>query len=145
MFENEVSQWQVQYLPIDVHDKIVLDVGAGEGETAKFFIDHGAKHVIAVEADPACFENLKKNSQKHPITPLCVAFMPYQLDREFDFMKMDIEGYEEALLALDLKVPAVVELHGLQQIKKFQDKGYFIVGNEYRYDCVSFAYWKCKQ
>lgn len=33
----EVEEWKKYYLPIDVKGLTVLDAGAGEGETAKFF------------------------------------------------------------------------------------------------------------
>jgi hypothetical protein len=37
MILNETVEWEKYYLPIDIKGKIVLDVGAGEGETARFF------------------------------------------------------------------------------------------------------------
>jgi len=61
-------------------------------------------------------------------------------------MKMDVEGYEEALLDVELTRPAVIEVHGLQLRDKFQQKGYRIAYNEItakKYECICFAYWMC--
>lgn len=59
----EKPTWERNYLPISVKGKIVLDVGAGEGETAKFFLDHGAEKVICIEPDPKAFKLLELNAR----------------------------------------------------------------------------------
>lgn len=139
---NEYSDWQKHYLPIDMKDKTVLDVGAGEGETALFYLQHGAKRVIAVEASKECYGNLLLNSKLHHIIP---AIEPFDLSHlyafNFDFMKMDIEGYEEILLTTELKKPAVIEVHGLQLRDKFKAQGYQI-GLKEGYE-EPFSQWTC--
>jgi len=46
--EGELDMWHKHYLPIG---QTVLDVGAGCGETALFYLKHGAQRVICIEAD----------------------------------------------------------------------------------------------
>ncbi len=45
----------------DVKDKVVLDVGASNGDSAIFFARNGAKLVIALEPMPESFQLAKKN------------------------------------------------------------------------------------
>ena len=135
------------YLPINVKDKVILDVGAGEGETALFYILHGAKGVICVEPDKKCFNNLILNSRQFNIFPF---LQPFDIDMlsyfEFDFMKCDIEGYEEVLLNVELEHPSVIEVHGLQLRDKFKEKGYRMgkrYGEKYLPYSTTYAFWKC--
>jgi hypothetical protein len=123
----------------------VLDVGAGEGESAWFFLNHGAKHVICVEPSPKAAPALLQNAKRHSaeITAIIDVFKPEHFNLEFDFMKMDIEGYEDALLGLRLHIPAVVEVHGLGLRDKFKQLGYRIVDSQLEYSCTAYAYWMC--
>jgi SAM-dependent methyltransferase len=153
-FSNErlnfllTEDWNRYYLPVDMTGLIVLDVGAGEGETARFFLNHGASKVICIEPEPNAFELLKRNSANHPgkLEIYQKLFDLNDLSMKFDFMKMDIEGYEESLLDnTPLAVPAVIEVHGLQLKDKFRKQNYRIDDslNAGGRNCISFAYWKC--
>ena len=66
-----------EYRYLDVKGRIVVDVGAGFGETAIYFILRGAKLVIAVEPCPDQFrellENLKLNNAVDKVTPINAA------------------------------------------------------------------------
>jgi SAM-dependent methyltransferase len=147
---NEYQEWRAFYLPISVKGLTVLDVGAGEGETAKLFLDHGASQVICIEPYEKAFRYLKENAIKNNIIPL---FKKFELrdftDNQFDFLKMDIEGYEEILLEakVELECPAVIEVHGMQLWDRFSKAGWRIKYRDnfinYGYDCVCYAYWKC--
>lgn len=145
MFMNERSGWFKFYLPINVQGLTVLDVGAGEGETAKFFLEHGARKVICIEPHDASFRMLQLNAKVKPIVALNKKFDLADLDRKFDFMKMDIEGYEEALLDVKIKKPAVVEIHGLQLRDKFVRAGWkikYVTAKPYReFYCACYGYW----
>ena len=66
MFIGEYKEWEKWYLPIDVKGLIILDVGAGEGESARFFLEHGAKKVICIEMDDVCFKRLELNARGKP-------------------------------------------------------------------------------
>ena len=149
MINRETSDWEKHYLPIDLHGKVVLDVGAGEGETAMFFLQHGASKVICIEAEPGAYGYLALNQRKHPkyITATNSKFELSQLNIPHDFLKMDIEGYEEILLDVKLKTPAATEVHGLQLCDKFKAAGWRINTTNTDcakgYGCVRYAYWKC--
>jgi hypothetical protein len=108
-----------------------------------FFLNHGAKSVICIESDNNAYSKLLDNAFYHrdKILPYHHFFKLVQFKMfNFDFMKMDIEGYEEILLKTKLSKPSVIEIHGLQLRDKFQKQEYRIV------NCampLSFAYWKC--
>ena len=120
MFLYEHDEWLKYYLPISMKGLTVLDVGAGEGETARFYLEHGAKKVLCVEPDKNCFMRLKENAVGRPLVCFNKRFSIDDLNLLFDFMKMDIEGYEEALLDVPIKKPCVIEVHGLQ-LRKIQE------------------------
>jgi len=148
MILGEIQDWRQHYLPIKVEDLVILDVGAGEGETAKFFLDHGAAKVICIESCHEAFTHLKENAVANRLVPLNKFFEISDLSTQsFDFLKMDIEGYEESLLQTELSCPAVVEVHGLQLRDKFQKAGWRIkypsVSEAKGYGCTCYAYWKC--
>jgi hypothetical protein len=48
IFIGEYADWETFYLPVNVKGLTVLDVGAGEGETARFYLEHGAKKLFAL-------------------------------------------------------------------------------------------------
>ena len=142
------ENWARYYLPIDVTGLTVLDIGAGEGETAKFFLDHGAAKVICIEPDPGAVKVLEENALNHPgkIEVHAKFFELSDLSIKHGFMKMDIEGYEESLLGLgELPAPSVVEIHGLQLRDRFRKQNYRIddTPNVNGMGCTSFAYWRC--
>jgi predicted RNA methylase len=141
MIFAELDDWNKYYLPISLDGLTILDVGAGEGETAWFFLQHGAKKVICIEPDDKAFPLLLQNSEHNPLELLHKRFDLEDLQLEYDFMKMDIEGYEEKLLDTDVTKPCVIEIHGLQLKERFRDKGYHIVKmNHPENQCLSVAY-----
>lgn len=125
IFMREYAEWEMFYLPVNVNGKIVLDVGAGEGETARFYLEHGAKKVICIEPENNAFNLLVFNSKNRSMEGYNKAFDLSDLNLEFDVLKMDIEGYEEILLDVPkITKPCIIEVHGLQLIEKFLKKGY---------------------
>jgi len=140
---REEPHWLKYYLPINLEGKVVLDVGAGEGETAYFFLKHGAKQVVCIEPEPKAFSILLLNAKSHPqIIPIKKCFELADLDQQHDFLKVDIEGYEEILLQKSLQKPAVVEVHGFQLRDKFKKAGYRIA-QPVGIGVNSYAFWKC--
>ena len=142
------EEWARYYLPIDVTGLTILDIGAGEGETAKFFLDHRASKVICIEPEPSAIQILEANALNHPgkIEVHPKFFELSDLSIKHDFMKMDIEGYEESLLNVaQLPAPSVIEIHGLQLRDRFKKQPYRIddTPTKKSINCVSFAYWKC--
>jgi hypothetical protein len=137
------EDWTKYYLPIDVKGLTVLDIGAGCGETARFFLEHGAKKVICIESDDHCYSLLAKNSVGRPIECIHKMFTLSDLDREYDFIKMDIEGAEKILLLLPSKVkkPIALEIHGQELAQKFKEKGYTLC--EVKNNDVKKNGWLC--
>ena len=67
-----------------------MDLGAGCGETAFFYLNHGADHVICVESDREALVHLRRNfggDSRVTILPVHV-----------DSVKIDIEGSEEGMV-----------------------------------------------
>lgn len=93
LLRTELAEWHDYYLPI-AEGSTVLDVGAGCGETARFYLMHGAARVIAIESDPAAYRCLLRNFQ-----PLGARVLPIRA--EVGKIKIDIEGAEENM---DLEV-----------------------------------------
>lgn len=144
------QDWEQNYLPIDVKGKTILDIGAGEGETAYFYLQNNAKNVVCIEPKPDAFSMLIKNTLNHQqqIEALNEPFKKTHLKIPHDLMKMDIEGYEEKLLTTTPPKPSIIEVHGLQLRDKFARKGYIIKypnnqpANQYQSGDLCYAYWK---
>ncbi|HEV2119780.1 MAG TPA: hypothetical protein VGS11_06735, partial [Candidatus Bathyarchaeia archaeon] len=85
--EQELEGWHEWYLPVK---STVLDIGAGCGETAFFYLNHGARKVICVESDPKAVELLKKNFGSDSRVVI--------VDAHVDSIKIDIEGSERDMI-----------------------------------------------
>lgn len=101
LLKDEIDLWHHAYLP--VHGGTVLDVGAGCGETARFYLLHGASRVVAIEGDPDAYERLRKNFSGDPRVIPIHAFL--------SDIKVDIEGGEDGM---------VVEWHGSRSERRFR-------------------------
>jgi len=119
---SEIEIWNKYYLPVSVHGKIVLDAGAGNGETALFYLRHGAKRVVAVEKDPTNFRLLQENTRNLGVEPIFDSFNISQTEG-VDFMKVDVEGGEACLLKLErLPCASVIETHSRPLEQQFIEK-----------------------
>ena len=85
--ETELQMWHEVYLPVG---KTVLDLGAGCGETAFFYLNHGADHVICVESDPEAVVYLRRNFGADSR----VTILPFHIDS----VKIDVEGSENGMV-----------------------------------------------
>ncbi len=91
VLERELSMWHLYYLPSkSLAGKTVLDLGAGCGETAQFYLNHGASRVVCIEPESKSLEYLRKNFGKDPRVVIVSDFI--------DHIKMDIEGAEEGMI-----------------------------------------------
>lgn len=129
LYLKEREEWRSLYLPPwSLKGKTVLDVGAGCGESAKFFLDNGAFRVVAVEPNRECWPYLEKNAESHSMHIVEDPFNPSMMlhDFDYDFVKMDIEGYESLLIPyLDyISVPMAVECHNKYVCDRFFDAGF---------------------
>jgi hypothetical protein len=121
------TEWPSYYLPkFSLVGKTVLDAGAGAGESAYFFLQHGASKVLTVERNEMAARLIDKNAEENrwPVERIADAWDNSILQKfSFDFMKMDIEGDEKQLLEIDeLSFPAVVESHTPELTKALCDK-----------------------
>lgn len=129
---EEYDKWMKHYIPsIGVKDKIILDVGAGCGESAKFFLDNGALKVICIECNEISYSYLKKNSlRNYKIKPYNKFFDVDDLySFNYDILKMDIEGYEATALydLIELDKPIVIEAHSNYIINTLSKNGFTII------------------
>jgi len=91
----ELELWHKWYLPCGVECQ--LDIGAGNGETAQFYLNHGARHVICIEPDA---DLLYANFGRDPR----VTIIPMALDG----IKIDGEGCERNM-SLETHFPFKLE------------------------------------
>ena len=110
--------WDRFYLPsFSLRGKTVLDVGAGEGETAAYYLSKGAEKVIAVEPNlemlPLLRRNVEENSWNVEIVDEC--FTTDLLKKPYDWAKIDCEGCESLLLTVSSDFgPAFIETHSAE-------------------------------
>ena len=89
ILEHELDDWHEQYLPVK-QGATVIDMGAGCGESAEFFLRHGAGFVVAIEAHPAALQYLQRNFGRDPRVLI--------LGLKVEKIKIDIEGGEEDMV-----------------------------------------------
>ena len=88
---EELESWHQIYLPASPEKlECVLDVGAGCGETVKFWLMHGAKRVIAIEPADGAFFALARNFAGDPRVILVPAAITH--------IKIDAEGAEDGMI-----------------------------------------------
>ena len=147
----EEKEWYRAYAPVKVQGKTILDIGGGEGETARFYLKNGAAKVYVIECCQEAFCILTKNASfHHGVVPVNKRFELSDLKlQNVDFAKCDIEGYEEVLIGVEPTFPMVVEVHGLQLRDRFKEAGWLVEpaddSSKKDYGCIYYAYWKCKQ
>ncbi len=114
VFSEWYLEWERHYLPpFSLSGKTVLDIGAGCGETALFYLTHGADEVICVETNLKSLSFLEENAKanKWNVRIIPGFFTLDMLNYPVDFVKMDCEGCEEALLNIDRLPPIALEVH----------------------------------
>lgn len=129
VYFEEHKKWIRHYLPpYGIKDKVILSVGAGCGEDAKFFLNHGASKVICIECNDLAYSYLERNSKKDSrIVPIHKYFNGDDLYRyEHDFKKIDIDGYESPYLndIISHDTPCVIEAHNDYIIDTLKNDGF---------------------
>lgn len=111
--------------------KTILDIGADWGSTAYYFLEYGARKVIAVEGDKGLTSQLIKNYGDDPNIVCIDKMILSPSDFEYlistykpDIVKVDIEGYERHLLGVPLDIIRpikewLVETHSDKLFKEF--------------------------
>jgi hypothetical protein len=81
----------------------VVDMGAGCGETAQYYLNHGAERVVCFENNPRALECLRQNFGNDPRVII--------LAIRVDHFKSDIEGAEKG---------SVIETHGPVRFRRLE-------------------------
>ena len=140
--ENMQEHWNAEFFGISYRDKVVLDLGAANGDSAEYFLFEGAKKVYAVDGDPNRCRKLAKNAKMFDgklelvgcifindselLERLILAYKP-------DIVKSDIEGAEQHLLNMQNEVWRAVP----EYIFEFHENYGFI--------SPAFLYYKCEK
>lgn len=127
MYLRDNKEWNYYLPPNGIKDKLILDVGGGCGETAKFFLEKGASQVDIIESNEKCREYLKYNSLYHNIKYKIKEFCLLDISRaKYDLIKIDIEGYETELIPYLhwISRNIVLETHSQYITNKFIEKGF---------------------
>lgn len=153
LYLDEKHCWGRDYTPPGgLQGRTVLDVGAGDGETAKWFIDRGASQVLAVEKSPDRLRYLRRNAENNSgLKVINGSFNPeVHLQIPVDLVKIDIEGYEILFAEYleshpEFNVDVVLEAHSVYLINRFKSLGFSeypppldlpygrMIGNMYRW------------
>jgi predicted RNA methylase len=116
--------------PFSLTDLTVLDIGACCGETAWYFLKHGANKVVCIECDRARVKIIEENRRNLNLNIEIVPepFKPEHLSIPHDFIKCDIEGGEVELLPYaNILKPCVVEVHNRWIKEQFEQNGFHIM------------------
>ena len=146
---REYPEWKYYLPPFNLKDKVILDVGAGCGETARYFLLNGAERVICIENNEECLRYLGVNSYRGNIFVIPLDFSIDMLsDIDYDYCKIDIEGYEaliingyeKGIIKLNMLKSMVIECHSIYCINKFKEMGFKEI-HSWRNDLKIMANW----
>ena len=153
-FGETYDNFERDYGCIDYNGKVVLDLGADRGSTAAFFLDKGARKVVAVEGNRVLANELKAivmaPQWKERIIPVALWIKePQDIENlisnyQPDVAKVDIEHWEILLVdcksELLRKVPEwVMEIHRPDELRKLVDQ-FMSIGFETK--CIKEYVWK---
>ena len=132
LYIKEHAKWNNDYMPPGgLAGKRVLDVGAGCGESAKWFLDQGARQVLCVESNMEARFHLERNARlNRGVSVLIGSFSPGEhLWYKVDLVKMDIEGYEVLFADWlethpDYNVDVILEAHSVYVKDRFLKLGF---------------------
>ena len=128
----ERRYWSYYIPPSGLEGKMVLSVGGGCGEDAKFFLDNGAKYVHVIENNLLCEKYLEYNRNlDNRLSYEIKNFQIKDLKYRYDLIKLDIEGYEMLLIDemnIDLiNKDIILESHCNYITDKFLEKGFKLI------------------
>ena len=132
LYISEHNKWNTDYTPPGgLNGKRVLDVGAGCGESAMWFLAQGARQVLCVENNEECRRYLEQNARlNRGVRVLNGSFNTDEhLWYHVDLVKMDIEGYEILFADWldthpDFNVDIVLEAHNIYMKDRFLRLGF---------------------
>lgn len=131
------EDWVSHYLPIKPRGNRVLDIGAGWGETIFFYSKHGYQVTTAIEINPVNVSCLRSNQVRHDWRVQIIDRRfdiadLHNLAESYDFVKMDIEGWEYDLLDLQTLPPIILETHSDLTTAEFLKKFPFLKMKDHR-------------
>lgn len=86
-YNEFVEQPAIKSLITSLQDKIVLDVGCGTGNFAKYCVEKGAKQVIGVDISEKMIARAKSENYHDCIEYICMPIEDFQLaDQQFDLI-----------------------------------------------------------
>lgn len=127
MYLKENKYWSYYLPPDGVKGKLILSVGGGCGEDAKFFLECGALGVDIIEMNKDCEKFLEYNSLYHNIRYRIKKFDLGDISKDkYDLIKIDIEGYEIELIPYLhwIEKNIVLETHSQYITDKFIENGF---------------------
>lgn len=119
--------WEQYYLPPRSlpNDSLIVDIGAGEGETAVFYSRHGYRRFVLIE--PRVSPHLLHNVSLLERLAGCSVTLRTRLQPgallPAQFVKMDCEGCEE-VIDYPPDIPGVVEVHSQRAYLKYAQLGF---------------------
>jgi len=102
LVRNELmGEWHPDYLPDDsslpqIKDSTVVEMGAGCGETAFFYLKHEASRIISIESDSEAISHYLKNFPDVVFIPRTVKMV--LVEAHVDIPRIDIEGSERGMV-----------------------------------------------
>ena len=114
--DAEFQEWEKYYLPPASVPKhaLILDVGARDGDSALFYVNHGYTNLRLIEPNPEYWPNLLANAEELRLrADIEVRQKRFTLD-DLDgvaFVKMDCEGCEQEYDYKNFGIPYAVETH----------------------------------
>jgi len=128
----------------DYKNKLVLDIGGANGDTAGYFLEKGARIVIAIDCNPELIQQCKGNSKEFNLPIVCICMRIDSSEKwvqilqmfQPELVKVDCEGCEIYLKDVPSEIISLVpefliETHSdeIQNIltSKFRENGYEIL------------------
>lgn len=153
------EDYEFQWGKIDYKNKLVLDIGGSDGDTADFFISKGARAVISIDNNYGYHQRCIQNaiSFSLPIIPVfldasCSNAISALIDLlKPDIVKSDCEGCEIVFATIGndtiRKVKEyIIETHSIEIENalrtKFAECGYTVVDVNAWAGIVKIIYWK---
>ena len=118
--QAELAEWEKWYLPppsVSKDNDLILDVGARDGDTALFYLEHGYRRLRLIEPNLIYVDDLMANVREMGAqfnADIEVRFRPFKKEEDLlgvAFAKFDCEGCEAEAGLNTLTIPWAAELH----------------------------------
>lgn len=143
---NYPEDYEIHWGGIDYEGKVVLDLGADDGNTAEFFYNEGAEKVIAVEGSEPVFNNLMAWAKTKEYVLPCDMWIDSPAKIEYllklfkpDIVKVDIEGAETNFEGVRYNILRLVPIYIIEchSLEIFSRIGTYFGAMRYAFESVS--------